>query len=267
MTHRARHNEVSEVVRRRLESLLADIPPRRASAEPPVNLVDSAPPAAELPPVEAPPEAGPTRHSLIALVQGRAWTFVREHLVVVGIIVLAGCLWAGYSLFAARTTTVAVAAPTASVEVNTPAASPTPTAALLVHVLGEVRRPGVVSLPVGARVQDAISAAGGLTTKARPGQLNLAERVTDGAQIVIGRNDSQVRGASAQPGSTVAAVIDLNTATADQLDALPGVGPVTAQKILAWREQNGRFRTVAELQEVDGIGPKSYAEIAPRVRV
>ncbi len=86
---------------------------------------------------------------------------------------------------------------------------------------------------------------------------------------MIGRTGSTVNDAATtvSPGSSGATIIDLNAATVEQLDTLPGVGPVTAAKILAWREQHGRFRNVAELQEVDGIGPKSYAEIAPHVRV
>ncbi len=187
---------------------------------------------------------------------------------------LSGVLWGGYSLMQARTVPVAAAAPQPSVAVSAAPPSPSATAAakLLVHVLGEVRRPGVVTLPEGARVKDALSAAGGLTRRARPGDLNLAAPVADGAQLIVGRAGSQMRGAGGSGGGGTGgagapAKIDLNTATAEQLDALPGVGPVTAQKILAWRTEHGRFRSVAELQEVDGIGPKSYAEIAPHVRV
>lgn len=196
--------------------------------------------------------------------------FLRDHLVVIGIIVLTGCMWGGYSLFQSRTTAVALPStgPGVQVSVTVPSASPTPT--VLVHVLGEVERPGVVTLPEGSRVRDALAAAGGLTDRAVPGELNLAARVSDGTQLVIGRRGSQLR-ASTAPGGTAGAAadatLDLNTATLEQLDTLPGVGPVTAAKILAWRDAHQRFRTVAELQEVDGIGPKSYAQIAPRVRV
>ncbi|MFT3861106.1 helix-hairpin-helix domain-containing protein [Micropruina sp.] len=337
MERRARlaaDDELSQIVRRRLQSLLAEIPPRRAT-EPVVEFERSNVPShdgaepdravgedladglggddgwAGWLPQDEPISAGRTgrygtdstvspssagdagndravpRHELLgtgtaarvakgkgrvsALPPGlglRARQFVREHLVVVGIVVLTGCLWGGYSLLQAKTTPVAMAATEPSVQVSVAAPAPSASATLLVHVLGEVRRPGVVSLPEDARVQDAITAAGGFTDRAVPGQLNLAARVSDGAQLVIGRKGSQVNAATA-PGSTSAsdATIDLNTATSEQLDTLPGVGPVTAQKILSWREQHGRFRAVAELQEVDGIGPKSYAEIAPHVRV
>jgi len=205
-----------------------------------------------------------------ALRQARASTarrFVREHLVVIGVIVLTGCVWGGWSLFQARSTPVAAAAAQPSVQVS--ASSPSPLTRILVHVLGEVRRPGVVALAEGARVQDALDAAGGLTKRATPGQLNLAAPVSDGSQLVIGRKGSQVHATSptagAEPGAP--AKVDLNTATLEQLDTLPGVGPVTATKILAWRAAHQRFRTVAELQEVDGIGPKSYSQIAAHVRV
>ncbi len=208
----------------------------------------------------------------------RALSFGRQHLVVVAIIALVGCLWAGFSMTQARTLPLAVAssaAPTASV---VPSASPTPM--LQVHVLGAVRAPGVVRLPQGSRVADAIAAAGGLTEQARPGELNLAALVADGSQILIGTASSpggQVRGvgdssggSSGGGGGTGAAasgLINLNTATAAQLDTLPGVGPVTAEAILAWRTKHGKFSRVEELQEVDGIGTKTYAQLAPKVTV
>ncbi|MFT3970004.1 MAG: ComEA family DNA-binding protein [Micropruina sp.] len=279
-------DDLSEVVRRRLAALLADIPPRR--------ILDDGddlggPPAAQPAPVRGiaaddepdppePPTAARVTGPLAALAP-RVGQFVREHLVVVGIVVLSGVLWGGYSLMQARTVPVAAAATTtAQPSVAISAGSPAPRASaapqLLVHVLGEVRRPGVIKLPEGARVKDAIAAAGGLTRRAKPGDLNLAAPITDGAQLYVGRSGGQVRGAGGAggtggdgTGAAASAKIDLNTATAEQLDALPGVGPVTAQKILAWRAAHGRFRSLAELQEVDGIGPKSYAQIAPHVRV
>ena len=117
-------------------------------------------------------------------------------------------------------------------------------------------------------------AAGGLTRAARPGRLNLAQPLSDGQQVVIGTNDdtdSEVRDGSAPgdspTGSSTAATVDLNRATTAELEQLPGVGPVTAAAILAWRSQHGRFGAVTELQQVDGIGPKTYAQIAPHVRV
>jgi len=156
----------------------------------------------------------------------------------------------------------------------TPASTPSvPT--IVVHVIGAVHHPGLVTLPEGSRVADAIDAAGGTTAKARLGELNLAQVLADGQQIVVGHDDvvSEVRGPGVVAGTGTAATvgtsapIDLNTATVEQLEQLPGVGPVTAAAIIAWRTQHGRFTNVAELQEVDGIGPKTYARLAPLVRV
>ena len=182
---------------------------------------------------------------------------------------------------------VAAAAPvSASVAMSTPSmsssASPTPTpsaeatSTILVHVIGAVASPGLVKLPEGARVADAIAAAGGLRGDADPAELNLAAVVSDGSQIIIGtksaprgevREGSTSSGGVSTGGTTASAVVNLNTATLAQLDSIPGVGPVTAQAILDYRAKHGRFTKIEELQEVDGIGAKTYAQIAPHVRV
>ncbi len=145
------------------------------------------------------------------------------------------------------------------------AVAPSPAPSLLVHVAGDVRKPGVVRLPAGARVQDALEAAGGLRRGAALGLTNLARVVADGERIEVGGPEAATAadGAPGAPG----APLDLNIATADQLDGLPGVGPVTAAKILAWRSEHGRFTVVDELAEVPGIGPKTLAELRPLVRV
>ena len=148
----------------------------------------------------------------------------------------------------------------------------------MVHVLGAVKRPGLVELAAGARVQDAIEAAGGLRPGARLGDLNLAQTLADGQQLVIGQtgDESELRGGAGSTSGTApgaggaappAALLDLNAASVGELETLPGVGPVTAAKIVTWREEHGRFSRIEELQEVAGIGPKTYAEIAPHVRV
>jgi competence protein ComEA len=181
---------------------------------------------------------------------------------------------------AVEVTPIASAVPKSPTAESVPArsATPSPAPTVTVHVMGAVANPGVLTLPAPARVRDAITAAGGLRADADPGELNLAALVADGAQIVIGTTakprgevrtgagaSGQAEGTGAAPGG--ATLIDLNTATADDLDGLPGVGPVTAQAILAWRAKHGRFTSIDELQEVDGIGPKTFAQIAPHVRV
>ena len=206
--------------------------------------------------------------------------FSRLHLGIVTVLVLLGLLAAGWALLRARP--IAIPSPGAAVAVTTPAVttgpssserSATPTT-IVVHVAGAVRRPGLVQLGERSRVQDAIDAAGGLIRNAWPGQLNLAQVLTDGQQVLIGTAQhpvAEVREGGGPPpvtsGSTPAAAIDLNRATATELEQLPGVGPVTAANIVGWREQRGRFASVPELQQVDGIGPKIYARIAPHVRV
>lgn len=151
-----------------------------------------------------------------------------------------------------------------------PLASPSPAPSMIVHVVGDVRRPGIVQLPTGARVADAVRAAGGLKRGAELGATNLARLVVDGERVAVG--SSADAGSDAGPAATAAPAsaagpVDLNTATAQQLDALPGVGPVTAARILAWRTEHGRFAVVDELAEVAGIGPKTLAELRPHVRV
>jgi competence protein ComEA len=154
---------------------------------------------------------------------------------------------------------------------------PTTTSAtkVFVHVAGKVRRPGVVSLTAGSRVTDAITAAGGLRPGARTGPLNLARRLVDGEQLRIDIPGHPEPPAPPNPPSDPATAttpgaptpLDLNTATEEQFDALPGVGPVLARRIIDYRTRNGGFRTVEQLQEVSGIGTRRYADLKPLVRV
>ena len=150
---------------------------------------------------------------------------------------------------------------------------------LLVHVIGQVRRPGVVRLPGGSRVLDAVDAAGGATPSADLNHVNLARVLIDGEQIVVPKPGEIVPGPSAaqgagagpagagSPGGAAAALVNLNSADLAALDSLPGVGPVLSQRILDWRAQHGRFSTVDELGEVSGIGEKLLAQLGPRVTV
>lgn len=152
--------------------------------------------------------------------------------------------------------------------VSTPAVAASTAAEVVVQVVGAVRRPGVVRLPAGSRVQDAVAAAGGVRPGRSSGAVNLARRLVDGEQIVVGAKS--VPGGAADPGvpgapGVTTGAVDLNLADATVLDTLPGVGPVTAAAILRWRDEHGGFTSVEQLQEVDGIGPKTYAQLAPLV--
>lgn len=154
-----------------------------------------------------------------------------------------------------------------------PAAS-TASAALRIYVVGEVKQPGVYRLPATARVEDAVSSAGGATVKADLAAINLASKVTDGQQIIVPKHGQQaavVGGGGAVGGGASAASpdaqIDLNNATTEQLDTLDGVGPATAKKILEYRAQHGPFKSVSDLARIPGIGPKKLAAMKPRLRV
>ena len=137
-----------------------------------------------------------------------------------------------------------------------------------VDVAGKVRRPGVTTLPAGSRVVDALRKAGGARGGVDLSSLNLARVLVDGEQILVGRAvpaGGIAAGASTAAPDPVGSLVNLNTASAEQLDTLPGVGPVTAQKILDWRSSHGAFSAVDELLEVDGIGDKTLADLAPHV--
>ena len=153
-----------------------------------------------------------------------------------------------------------------------PGASTASPTVVLVHVAGAVRRPGLVELPAGARVADAVDAAGGVTPAGNPASVNLARPVVDGEQVVVARRGEDVVPLPAPPSAGTApgaagALVDLNTATLEQLDGLPGIGPVLAQRILDWRTANGRFSVVDELGEVSGIGEATLADLRPLVTV
>jgi competence protein ComEA len=142
-------------------------------------------------------------------------------------------------------------------------ASKPPAAKLLVvDVAGAVRRPGLYRLRSGSRIDDAIAAAGGPTAKAQLDAVNLAAPVADGEQVVVpGRGAGIAAASPPAAGSSPSAPLDLNTATLEQLETLPGIGPVTAQKILDYRQAHGAFHSVSELQGVPGIGPAHMAQL------
>lgn len=220
----------------------------------------------------------------------------RGQAVLVVLLLLAGLAVAGYVWGRARPRPVAVERPPAAAEPlaelppaspsgspspgrASSSASPSPGGEVVVDVAGKVRRPGVATLPAGSRVVDALEEAGGARAGVDLRALNLARVLVDGEQVLVGApagTAGAATGPAAGPGGAAAgaaqaapdpvgALVSLNTATAEQLDTLPGVGPVTAQKILDWRSTHGSFSAVDELLEVDGIGDKTLAEIAPRV--
>jgi competence protein ComEA len=159
-----------------------------------------------------------------------------------------------------------LARPQATAALAPPAAPPTETAAaataVVVDVVGAVRRPGLYRLEQGARIADAVSRAGGATPKADLALINLAAPLADGEQVVVPKRGTTAFGAPTAAGGSSGAggappggPVHLSTATLEQLDSLPGIGPVTAQKILDYRQKHGSFTSVDELDAVPGIGP------------
>jgi competence protein ComEA len=139
---------------------------------------------------------------------------------------------------------------------------------VVVSVVGLVVRPGLVTVPSGARVADAVAAAGGLRPDADPASVNMAAVVADGQQIAVGVPGAAAdSGGAASAGSAASGPVNLNTATAAQLDALPGIGPVLAQRIIDYRTQQGRFTSVDQLDDVPGIGPALYGRLSGSVTV
>jgi competence protein ComEA len=145
-------------------------------------------------------------------------------------------------------------------------AEPAPARKLLVHVVGAVRAPGLYRLDEGSRIDDAITAAGGPRPKAALDLVNLASPVADGQQVVVPvRGHEAAAPTGTQPGAAPTQRVHLNTATLEQLDALPGIGPITAQKILDYRTEHGAFSSIQELDAVPGIGPARLAELSKQV--
>lgn len=210
------------------------------------------------------------------------------HLTVLALLVAAGLAVTAWWVVRSQPTVAPVAsgaaAPLVSVSAS-PTREPTgaavagaPAATVTVDVVGKVRHPRVVDLPAGSRVLDAIRAAGGTRPGADLTGLNRARLLVDGEQIVVGAPGTAPPGAPGPAAgnaggsagtapTTPTALVDLNTATVDELDTLPEVGPVTAQAILDYRTEHGGFASVDELLDIEGIGEKTLAKIAPHVTV
>lgn len=225
------------------------------------------------------PEVGPAPAADPQPAAGRAATRNRgftvgwpgpRHVLVVLVLLLVGIGITVAALTRSQASEVELVPETVSpATVPVPAATPSATVQpLRVHVMGAVASPGVVVLREGAIVADALAAAGGLTPESDPAELNLAARLTDGQQIIVGTAGDprgEVRG-QPQGGETASGgKINLNTASGPQLEELPGVGPVLAKAIISWREENGGFRQISDLQSVPGIGAKTFGTLEPLV--
>jgi competence protein ComEA len=176
--------------------------------------------------------------------------------------IMAGFVLAGVLVFVSRS-------PTGEPIILQPAPTKAPIA---VHVIGAVPRPGLYEFPEGARVQDAIDAAGGMLAQGNGDALNLAALLEDGQQLDVPYKDGSEPSNNSPtldlPSATEAPVsganqdlININTASAEELDSLPGIGPTTAQKIIDYRTENGPFTTIEDIQNVSGIGPATFDEI------
>ena len=203
----------------------------------------------------------------------------RRGVAALAVVALLAAALAGFVVLRARPDEVApppVVATGVPVPGSSAAASPTPGLEVVVSVGGKVARPGLLRLPTGSRVDDALTAAGGAVPGTDLTGLNLARRLVDGEQLLVGVPQPVApAGAPSSGGAATGtgtagqadAPIDLNTATLAQFDSLPGIGPVLAQKLLDWRTEHGRFGSVDQLREVSGIGESKYAEIKDKVRV
>jgi competence protein ComEA len=182
--------------------------------------------------------------------------------------VMAGFVLAGTLIYVSR-------APAGEAIILQPAPTEAPIA---VHVIGAVPRPGLYEFSEGARVQDAIDAAGGLLASANANGLNLAALLEDGQQLDVPYSDGQApvpgedsfdlpSGTTDPSDNSDSELININTASLEELDSLPGIGPTTAQKIIEYREENGPFTVIEDIENVSGIGPATFENIKDLITV
>ena len=190
----------------------------------------------------------------------------RRGVAVIAVIALLAAAIAGLAAWRARPAPEPLGVPTPDHGSISPSAGPV----VVVAVAGKVRRPGLVRLPPGSRVADAVAAAGGVLPGVDLGLMNLARKLVDGELVVVGPAPPAGAAPGAAPppqpgapsaGAATGSLLDLNTATVAQLDALPGVGPVLAQRIVDYRTEHGGFRSVDQLREVDGIGDSRFEKL------
>jgi len=212
-----------------------------------------------------------------AAIRGAVLDPGRRGVAALALVAVLAAVLAGWSAWQARPEAVTVD-PVGADRVSPSTAPPE----VVVAVSGRVRNPGLVRLPTGSRVADAVAAAGGPLPGTDLGTLNLARKLVDGEHVLVGAAGARPDGGapasgpsggpSGGPGGPGAApgtgvLVDLNTATVGQLDALPGVGPVLAQRIVDFRERHGPFRSVDQLREVDGIGEARFQQLRDLVTV
>ncbi len=301
---------IEELGRRRLEALIAELTPPAAAAQRPVEPVEAG--ARDDDPGPAAPVGRHARRPVPAGGRVRGWLGDRvpaplaewaaargdarlQHghvgllaLVLAVAVLLGGWAWlrasggppapaaapvveAPGAAATASTSTALLTSPSAVPATGEPDATAA-SAEVVVHVAGRVRRPGIVVLPAGSRVVDAVRRAGGFTRGVGPrsAALNLARPLVDGEQIVVGSGPGvpaagPVATVPGSSGPSAGPLVSLNTADQVALESLPGVGPVTATAILQWRSEHGPFTAVEQLLEVSGIGEATLAEIEPHV--
>lgn len=274
--------ELARAARARLDALVRDWPPVAGAGAPPqekVNPADDGTGAPQPGKHAAGPGSGRADRLLFLSPPHRGRLVLALGVAILAVLVAAWSVWRS----APRPVPVASAGAAARTSGGSPpAGTPMSTApsagvggsakVVVVDVAGKVRHPGIATLPAGARVVDAIRRAGGVRPGVDLSGVNLARVLVDGEQILVGLGPVAAQGAGAAvapagPDSAPAtgALVDLNTASATDLEGLPGVGPVTAQKVIAWRSAHGSFTAINELLEIPGIGPKTFAKIAPGV--
>ncbi|MEO8328718.1 MAG: ComEA family DNA-binding protein [Candidatus Nanopelagicales bacterium] len=246
-----------QLVQQTLARLDEQAAPQTAKAEfsPPATMATQEPPTAVRMRMER-----PAAHALILLSIGG----------VVGALVLALLAWPRGGEVAGNIGPPIISG-TSNVSPIIGSATPTPSASVVVvDVAGLVRHPGVVELATGGRVIDALEAAGGVRRRGDTSALNLAQVLVDGEQVMVPSSQQLVVppvGVSPSSGASATGLVSINTASLEELDTLPGIGPVLAQAIIDWRTQNGPFTSVEQLQEVSGIGTATFADLQPLVRV